>query len=152
MSGIPVHQQLVPGFPLVRVICDAADAEGAIVGYCGSAADLIAAGIATPQMLAPRIKGTRRVDADGQSFWFDHYYTCKGGQPTERFRLRFRKTCKLLARLPGALEARERRLCADGEWRREFDAVLAQPLPQRDKWRGLRLVVDNTKGGEAHHE
>lgn len=127
--------------------------EESIVRYYGRAEDLIAAGVATAEMLLPGRRSRR--DADGDRCSVQRYWrNGDNGQPYRHCRLSRFKSVKSIERLPGVLDARN---AADGlnRWREEHHARLLegraemltesapQPRPQ------LRLVVDNTR--EVHH-
>lgn len=116
----------VPGHPRVRVQCwrlgEGPGGTGLI--YYGSAEDLIAAGVATEQMLAPCAKrgpGARRFDADGERYSVNRYWTTREGQPVRRFRVWRYKALATALQLPGAREAIAPHEQARREWRETRD-------------------------------
>src|SRR5438132_600272 len=86
----------VAAHPDVRVAfwnyrTDDASGERAIgMKWVGTAEALIAAGIATAEMLAPRGKKgprPRRPDADDESYSVDRHFLVRGGQPYLCYRI-----------------------------------------------------------------
>ncbi len=140
----PSDRITLPDFPEITVMftghCDISQ-----VDYYGWAEDLIAAGIATAEMLAPRV--WKRRDADGDKFRLSRYYRLKDGQPHPCYRITRIKPDARIECLPGAraaMAAYERRKSWDAQrWenigaRRRLEQVpMARP--------SLRLVVDNTR-------
>ena len=82
------------------------------IKYTGTTEDLIAAGVATADMLVKGKKG--RVDGDGEQYWIDRYYRSsrrsRGPDGSRAFKLGlFRlKRMETAVRLPGAAEAIQR--------------------------------------------
>jgi|ERR1700676_2310702 len=128
----------VRGFPAVSVSCAGYDGEKAHIWYRGSAADLIACGAATTQVLAPGTKGRKRVDADGDYFFVDRYWRWVNGQPERFYRV---LRVKVPIRLPGAHEAIASKVARE-EWRERSCQPVKAEQPKRPSH--LRLVVDNT--------
>jgi hypothetical protein len=138
----------VPGFPDLEVHYQAYQSG---MCYCGTAEDLIAAGVATASMLAinpPIGKRARRVDPDGDAFHLKRYWrSSKGGYecpPYRYFQLIRLKPESRAAELPGAHQAVAAYNELESWWaekRGRSETVAPVRLPPN-----LRLVVDNTKG------
>jgi hypothetical protein len=101
----------VPGFPAINVYYSEHRPEESTghvkvsVLYYGWPEDLIAAGIATAEMLGPKVKGRKRIDADGDAFSVSWYWRLKNGQPQYYYKLLRRKDAERLDTLPGARAA-----------------------------------------------
>jgi hypothetical protein len=151
----------VPKFPTVLVEARPGS-EGIWMKHTGFAEDLIAAGIATADMLAPATKrgrGKGRADADGLHYWVNRYWVHPGGQgaAVRRYQvIRHGVPRDRALRLEGVREAlekharhqeAERRRYAEwnrsDEERRIASAVVDTAV--RAKHGHLRLVIDNTR-------
>jgi hypothetical protein len=84
---------------------DAGQHEVAIC-YYGWAEELIALGIATPDMLGRKVKGKKRVDADGDQFNVSWYWRLDDNrQPKLCYKLTRIKPVEVIDHLPLAREA-----------------------------------------------
>lgn len=113
--------------------------------HTGSPEDLIAAGVATAEMLDPAYwypRGSVRIDPEGNEF-----HVCRGkgrrnGQPYPRLTVVRKRMLRSVAlRLPGVREA----LAIFEEPRRASEQTQVANVPTR-RVPYLRLVVDNTRG------
>lgn len=149
----------VPTVPIVRIAVAAIllDDQNRPESYCihcfGTEADLVAAGVATPEMLVRPGKGRAvRRDADGDTYRVLRYWRSKNGQPFEYCRVERHKRAEVVRKVPGAMEAIEtieryhayirRQLDQLPEFRREPKEVEPTDVKQRTPY--LRLVVDNS--------
>lgn len=127
----------LPGFPTVEVYFDR-ECDGEItVVYFGWPADLVAAGVVTEQMLAPRVWMKR--DADGHRFRLRPYFRLRDGRPERYYRVDRIKLVEQIDRLPGAKAAR----AANERWVAWVEAGRREEQDVRCPH--LRLVVDNSK-------
>lgn len=102
----PVGCVYLADFPNLEARCAGAgdgDAEGLVrIEYVGSKEDLIAAGVATPEMLGPGRPGRRRVDAAGREYQLRAWWVNVPRAPERRY-------CVTVwgdpSRLPGARDA-----------------------------------------------
>lgn len=148
----------VPGFPAVGILWR--DSSDGVVsfGYFGWPQDLIAAGAATAEMLAPAAQGRIRYDDNGYRFGVKRQYRLLRGAHRPWIEMTRCVPLDELDKLPGAREAyaaHERystwggwdnaaRTARQAQWRRLQGVVeLGAPLPSRGSH--LRLVVDNTR-------
>jgi hypothetical protein len=96
----------VPTHPRLLLQAHPSDKELVALHYIGDAEDLIAAGVATAEMLAPnQKKGPRPRGPNGERYSVDRYYSVRNGQPIRRCRPGLWKVRKDAIPLPGALEA-----------------------------------------------
>jgi hypothetical protein len=142
----------VPAFPALEVYYLEEQGRNGTMWfqYCGRADDLIAAGVATAEMLLinPRTGPRRkRLDADGDQYRVSRYWrsTTGNGESCEPYRfycVNRSKTVERLGRLPGAMEAIASRKKYERYWaaRRR-----GEPEPPVSRTHHLRLVVDNTR-------
>jgi hypothetical protein len=155
----PLWYATVPGFAQVEVRYLAGwgrDPDLVVAEYCGTAENLVAAGVATTTMLDRRVRAGRhreRVDQDGDRFQLVRYWrsTVDGKEcvPYRYFRLRRLKPKGRAAGLPGinaAIAAYNRWLkwrAAEGQ---DTQLFRVKELPEQVRKPLLRLVVDNTRG------
>jgi hypothetical protein len=125
------------------------------VTHIGFPEDLIAAGVATVEMLAlPGKKGAGkgRVDPEGFRFLLERYFVTRNGQPVRRCRVRrLEVPLPKALQFPGVAEALEARARHEKDRCREAGA----PLPAAHQGKvstaqtrnrsHLRLVIDNTR-------
>lgn len=128
------------------------------VRYNGPADALIAAGIATPEMLTPAATKHRRLDANGEHFRVKRYFGSRDGLPVPRAAISWRLPRQRAVLLPGVTAALEAGVERAG-WERQrlmlwaWEAIAAAgPMPeapreptQRPAY--LHLVVNNTGAG-----
>jgi len=96
----------VPTHPRLILQAYPADEKLVALHYISDAEDLVAAGVATAEMLAPnQKKGPRPRGPNGERYSVDRYFVVRAGQPIRRCRLRLWKSRKDAMRLPGAREA-----------------------------------------------
>lgn len=131
--------------------------DGLWVRYTGLIEQILVAGIATPEMLAPRpTKRTPKIDAAGDRFQVSRYFGLQNGQPVAKVAISWRLPRERARRLPGVLAALE--AGADRpDWevaeeeRRQFEERAARIDPafrRRLAAQGRlvpHLVVDNTR-------
>jgi hypothetical protein len=96
----------VPAHPRLRMQTHSWGERLVALRYIGDATDLIAAGVATAEMLAPlQKKGPRPRGPNGERYSVDRYYVVRNGQPIRRCRLILWKVLNDAMGLPGALDA-----------------------------------------------
>jgi|SRR5580658_811100 hypothetical protein len=95
----------------IKAVCishcrnDAGQHEVAIC-YCGWADELIALGVATADMLGRKVKGKKRVDADGDRFQVSWYWRLDDNrQPKLCYKLTRVKPVEVIDHLPLARDA-----------------------------------------------
>jgi hypothetical protein len=121
-KSIPTGRAVLPGTHISVLFEGRAppsdDHEPVWLTYYGTPDDLIAAGIATAETLAPgRVKGRKSIDADGDKYFFKHYHHWKAGVSEAYCSYRVRKPAgRLLGLREAVIEAeRLRTYRADGQ-------------------------------------
>jgi hypothetical protein len=147
MSAPDPYLVHVPGFPrvVVELYREPIDHNGEpcepSVYYFGHPEDLIAAGVATAEMLALRRGGYPRRDAEGQPYSVRRWWRMKDGRPHQYCRV-FRQV-QQMDELPGVREAVE-----------NFDRLQEEYLERerltncKSESPRLRLVVDNSRSNQ----
>jgi hypothetical protein len=137
----------MPNFPDISMVADVFE-DVATIRYYGTPNDLIAAGVATTEMLTPGRPGRKVRDQEGDRYTVQRYFRLgEDNQPYRYCRLTRRKAIGLVDRLPGAFAA----IAADKAFRQWYDdrsAARIEEHRQREQPpRGpkLSLVVDNTR-------
>lgn len=152
-NSIPKGYVSLPRFPLVdvmlvndTVVTQRGRAVREIwIRYYGTAEDLVQAGIATHEQLAPG-RARKRVDVDGDRCRIDRYFRLKEGVPYRYYRFTRIKPIERIGLLPGARAA----MAAAATREEYFESIRGTAA---DRWKKapvrtpvvLRLVVDNTR-------
>jgi hypothetical protein len=108
--------------------------------YVGTSDDLIAAGVATAEMLTAHTGRSReRLDPSGHRYYREKSYRRTGMQLVECYRMILFKPRAVALQMPGGAEA----IDAEQAWQELADArPLAPSIPSLPE-RHLRLVVNN---------
>jgi hypothetical protein len=148
-DDMPGWSVTLPLHPEVCAVAHGFDSNEVVIRYYGTPEELINAGVATAEMLAPGRSG-RKVDADGDRYSVQRYFRLKDGHPYRCCRIILRKRTELIDRLPGARDAvaaaerlerwREDHRARVQAQRRSRLASASKPRPSH-----LRLIVDNTR-------
>lgn len=111
------------------------------VGICyyGWVEELVALGVATPEMLGRKVKGRKRVDADGDRFHLSRYWRLDDNrQPELYYKLTRIKPAEVIDQLPLARKA-------IAEYLRRVEEGSARAVAAIDEGRGNDDYRDYTR-------